>query len=110
MAVENTGASPIRFTTWRYQTETTDKVCASARLRDGTHLNPFSFESDAVPVDAYRKEEIAPGASVNDVILFLCSGKPDQDIELVLPFENLGGKSGVRRFLIPATAVQEGSR
>lgn len=128
LVLTNTGKQTLNFKSWRQPNAYGDPKKASLKRSDGIQYNlmsvissllediggqkrndgiqyslvSFGIESD--PVGTQRATELAPGASLTDVMLFLCEAHPTHDLELTLPCENLGGKGDIL-FKIPVNAI-----
>ena len=105
VTVTNTGKKSIPFRTWRSHDSTGD--APKARLSDlhGSSFSQVAYGTDSYPVGACQQAELAPGASLTDLVHFLCAAKPDSDLELTLPCENIGGKGNLR-FAIPRDLIR----
>ena len=105
LAISNTGKQPVSFRSWR--TAHTAGETTAVRLTDsgGRDYSRVSFGAETYPVGTKHEAELASDTTFAEQLLFICGAKPNGDLELVLPCENLGGK-GDLRFSIPAAMIQ----
>ena len=96
VTVTNTGKKSIPFRTWRSHDLIGDAQKASLTDPSGNSFSLVAYGTDSYPVGACQQDELAPGASLTDLVLFLCEAKPGSDLELTLPCENIGGKGNIR--------------
>ena len=100
VTITNTGKSVLPFRTWRIF----EAFAAENRARlidpDGHDYSLLAYGVSSYPVGTRQQSDLAPQESVTDLVLFLCDAKPERDLELVLPCDNIGGK-GDLRFTIP---------
>ncbi len=105
VTVTNTGKSVLPFRTWRIFEALADQK--RARLRDmaGNDYSLVTYGVSSYPVGTRKQSDLAPQESLTDMVLFLCDAKPERDLKLVLPCENIGGK-GELRFTIPRHLIR----
>ena len=105
ITITNTGKSILPFRTWRIFDSLSDQK--RARLMDAAG-NDYSLIADGVdsyPAGFLQQADLAPQEWLTDCVLFLCATKPDCDLELVLPCENIGGEGDVS-FTIPRHLIR----
>jgi hypothetical protein len=106
--IVNGGESRVSFRSWREPAPTadTERIC----LKDGcgAALCLASYGGSTHPADSRQQAELAPGETLGDTVMFYCQQKPEGDLELTLPAENLGER-GQLRFRIPAAMVRQPS-
>ena len=105
IVVTNTGKKAIPFRSWRIFTALADAQQAVLTNPDGEIYNLTAYGVDCYPVGCRRQSELAPQESLTDQVLFLCGTKPDCDLQLRLPCENIGGKGNLF-FTIPRNLIR----
>lgn len=105
LAICNAGKVPVPFRSWREPSspEESDRACLTDR--EGRRFSRVSYGAGAYPVCATQATELACASTLTEQVFFFCGKKPDCDLELVLPGENLGGRGDIR-FHIPAAMIQ----
>ena len=106
LTISNGGDSPAAYRSWRVLEDESD-VRRAATLSDeaGSRLGLISFGVNTWPVGAIGEAQIAPGGSIQDVLLFECGSLTGGDLIINLPGENIGHNRPVR-FRIPRELVQ----
>ena len=105
VTVTNMGKSVLPFRTWRICEALADPKRARLIVPNGQDYSLLAYGVGSYPVGPLQQSELAPQDSVTDMVLFLCDAKPDRDLELVLPCENIGGK-GDLHFTIPRHLIR----
>jgi len=106
IAVTNTGKTASAFRSWRIFDALGDPK--KAILTDpelGVRYSLVSFGADTYPVGTHVGVQTEPGSTVTDTVLFMCAKKPESDLLLTLPCENVGGRSELS-FTIPRAMIQ----
>ena len=107
LRLTNTGQHPVTFQPWWLPYALGDaKKNATLTTSNASPHDIVSFGSESPPVGAQAATNLVPGATLTDVILFLCDTRPERDLYLTLPSENLGGKGNIH-FLIPASMITD---
>lgn len=110
LVISNNGKTTLHYRTWRQLTSESD-IKQAAKLQDsaGRLYGQVSFGAQTWPAGAQQSEEIPPGESLTDIILFELGPDVPGDFLLTLPGENVGthGRLGFR---IPATLIHRPSQ
>lgn len=106
VTLSNGGGTPVAYRSWRTLEDESD-VRRAATLSDetGARLGLVSFGVNTWPVGAVGEAQIAPGGSIEDVLLFECGSLAGGDLFINLPGENIGLTRPLR-FRIPREMVQ----
>ncbi len=105
VTITNTGKSVLPFRTWRIFDSLADQKRARLRDADGNDYSLIAYGVDSYPAGFRQQADLAPQEWLTDCVLFLCATKPDSDLELVLPCENIGGEGDVC-FTIPRRLIR----
>ena len=104
LAVANVGKASVCFYSWREPLQS----AAASKIKlfgsDGQAFSLVSYGSNTAPAGFRQQAEIAPGETLCDLVLFLRKEKPQSDLELTVPCENIGG-AGQLCFRIPRDMV-----
>ncbi|HRR35307.1 MAG TPA: hypothetical protein P5026_14500 [Kiritimatiellia bacterium] len=102
--LKNTGKKPVRIQPWRLFNSLIDTKRACLKRADGQSYSLVSYGLENDPVGTVQKSELLPDETCCDLILFLCDDLSQDDLELTLPCENIGGK-GELIFRIPKSMI-----
>ena len=97
LKLTNNGGTSVSLKPWRMPDAFNDPKHASLRQKsDGRPYSLVSFGLDSYPADIQAVTELAPGETTTEVLFFFSKACPEQELELTLPCENLGGRGSLR--------------
>ena len=105
LTLTNNGKTSVSLKPWRMPDAFNDPKHASLRREsDNRPYSLVSFGLDSYPAGIQNVAALAPGATTTEVLFFFSKARPEHDLELILPCENLDGK-GSLRIPIPAGTI-----
>jgi hypothetical protein len=105
LEITNTGKQSLEYHAWRNTESNADLQKATLTDVNGASFGLVSFGIETCPLGSWPYADIAPGETATDYVLFICEAKPTNDLTLVLPGGNVGGK-GDMHFTIPGGMIQ----
>ncbi len=105
LEIANVGKTQIGFHSWRMPEAAADQTKATLIDCDGAAYGLVSFGVDTLPSGVQQRNDLAPGESFTDWAYFIGDEKPQKDLKLTLPCENIGGQ-GVLRFSVPCSMIR----
>lgn len=107
LSLTNEGKSSVSYTSLRGKFQALQDEGARAVDNQGISLRRIVFKNDAAPEGGVQDAEIAPGETVEDVLLF---GPPDpgfKSFDLFLPTSNFEQSGDAVRLTVPAPFVEK---
>ena len=108
LKITNGGGSAVDYQSWRGKFSAEKDLDVFARVNDdrGAAVGRLVFPGDAPPKGGVRQASVAPGESVEDILVF---GRPEPGfarLDIFLPGHNIGAKGQTRQLTLTPDQIR----